>query len=132
VLLVCATSDPRLHPGGCPISRRRFKQDITQLNPVERQRLSQELLRLPLVTYRYRGNGTEPQLGFVIEDVEPSYAVDEQLDRVNLYGYTSLAVLALQEQQRTLEAQERRLSEQARQIEVLEHRLDALQKGSRP
>lgn len=127
VNLVCAASDPRLSPGGCPISRRRFKQDITALSAAERRRLSEELLRLPLVTYRYRGQDTEPQLGFVIEDVEPSYAVDAPRDQVNLYGYASMAVLALQEQQRTIAEQERRLSEQARRIEALDRQLNSLQ-----
>ncbi|MEO8179182.1 MAG: tail fiber domain-containing protein [Deltaproteobacteria bacterium] len=127
VSLVCAASDPRLAPGGCPISRRRFKQDITALSAAERQRLSEELLRLPLVTYRYRDTDGTPQLGFVIEDVEPSYAVDAPRDQVNLYGYASLAVLALQEQQRTIAEQERRLSEQARRIEALERQLGAVE-----
>jgi Chaperone of endosialidase len=128
VLLVCAESDPRLGPGGCPISRRRFKRDITALSAVERQRLLEELLRLPLVTYRYQGKDMAPQLGFVIEDVEPSYAVDAERDQVNLYGYASLAVLAVQEQQRTIAEQERRLSEQAQHIEGLERQLNALRR----
>jgi hypothetical protein len=37
------------------------------------------------------------------EDVEPSPSVDSPNDRVDLYGYTSMAIAALQEQRRQIE-----------------------------
>jgi hypothetical protein len=43
-----------------------------------------------------------PQLGFIIEDIEPSLAVSG--DQVNLYGYLSMAVAAIQVQQREIDA----------------------------
>jgi hypothetical protein len=43
-------------------------------------------------------------LGFIIDDVEPSVAIDPGRDMVDLYGYTSMAVAALQAQARDIEA----------------------------
>lgn len=104
VNLVCAAEDPKTQPGGCPISRARFKRDITYVSDARRARLAQDLLALPLATWRYReGDGSE-RLGFIIEDVEPSPSVDSARDRVDLYGYTTMAVAALQEQSRELAA----------------------------
>lgn len=107
--LVCAASDPKLGIGGCPISRASFKRDIEYLSDAERQHLSDLLLATPLATFSYRAPQSAPQLGFVIEDVEPSPAVDGPRDRVNLYGYTSMAVAALQEQALRIERLERRV-----------------------
>lgn len=95
--LVCAQSDPKVQPGGCPISRASFKQDIEYITDGERTSLTSELLETPLATFRYRGGDGRRQLGFIIEDIEPSPAVDAPRDRVDLYGYTTMAVAALQQ-----------------------------------
>ncbi len=102
--LICAASDPKTGPGGCPISRARYKTDIEYLSEAERSILAERLLATPLATYRYKTAPSDAwQLGFIIEDVEPSPSVDSDRDRVNLYGYTSMVVAALQEQQQQLE-----------------------------
>jgi uncharacterized small protein (DUF1192 family) len=60
-------------------------------------------MSLPLASYRYKdAAGAGPQLGFIIEDVEPSVAVSG--DHVNMYGYLSMAVAAIQEQQAQIAA----------------------------
>ncbi len=108
--LVCTDTDPRMQLGGCPISRRRFKRDIDAVDRAELERYAAEALSIPLATYRYRGpRGDREQLGFVIEDVEPSAAVDSPRDQVDLYGYTSLAIATVQVQQRRIEELEQRL-----------------------
>jgi hypothetical protein len=62
---------------------------------------------MPLATWRY--NDEDPNarehLGFIIDD-QPltSPAVRPTGDRVDLYGYTSMAVAAIQEQHRQIEA----------------------------
>ncbi|MDH5671475.1 MAG: tail fiber domain-containing protein [Myxococcales bacterium] len=110
VRLVCAASDPKTGPGGCPISRARFKRDIHYLGVSERQAYADELMSLPLATYSYRADADgRPQLGFIIEDVEPSMSVDSSRDQVNLYGYTTMAVAALQVQAEQIEALSREL-----------------------
>ncbi len=111
-LLVCATSDPTQQAGGCPISRARFKRDIGYLSESDLARLYAELRRIPLATYRYRATGAPArrQLGFVIEDVEPSLAVDGDHDRVDLYAYSSMAVAALQVQAKQIESLQREVA----------------------
>jgi hypothetical protein len=111
-LIVCASSDPTERPGGCPISRARFKRDIAYLSEADLVRLHDELRRIPLVTFRYRAAGPHDRsrLGFVIEDVEPSLAVDAPQDSVDLYGYASMAVAALQVQAKQIESLKRELA----------------------
>jgi hypothetical protein len=105
---ICAASDPITRPGGCPISRARFKEQIEYLDAAQRRSYRDQLLRMPLASYRYRhAPEAGPQLGFMIDDVEPSVAVSG--DHVNMYGYLSMAVAAIQEQQQQIEALQREL-----------------------
>jgi hypothetical protein len=65
---------------------------------------------MPLATYHYRdARGLGPQLGFIIEDIEPSVAVSG--DGVNLYGYLSMAVAAIKVQQAQIESLRREVKE---------------------
>lgn len=116
-VLICADSDPRQSPGGCPISRARFKRDIEYVTDSQRESLARQVLELPLATYTYRQDPDQKQqLGFILEDVEPSLVVDSRRDQVNLYAYTSFVVAALQEQHKEIErlrGQLERLEEQS-------------------
>ena len=118
--LVCADKDPKTNPGSCPISRRERKTDIHYLNTTDVAKLQGELLATKLATYKYRDAGPQApqQLGFIIDDQPDSPAVDARRDMVDLYGYLSMSVAALQVQQR-------QLAEQARRIEQLEQALRA-------
>ena len=125
--LVCAAKDPKLQVGGCPVSRAQYKRDIRYLSDAQKAQIHAEVQRLRLATYRYRGAGPEaPQrLGFLIDDVERSAsstlgrsAVDAERDQVDLYGYTSMVVAALQVQ--------------AAQIEALQAEVKALREGPGP
>ena len=107
-LLVCAQSDPRL--AGCPISARRFKRDVRYLTDEEREAVAREVRGIRLARYRYLGSDV-PRLGFVLEDDPPAAVVDRDRDMVDLYGYSSLAVAALQVQERRIEALEREVRE---------------------
>ncbi len=102
--LVCASEDPRQQEGGCPISRRAFKQDIHYLSPGEKSTYVDELMRIRLATYRYRAAPDRMQLGFIIEDQEPSAVVDSGRDMVDLYAYTSMVVATLQAQSEEMRA----------------------------
>jgi hypothetical protein len=116
-ILICAASDPKTQPGGCPISRALFKRDIAYLDERDLRSVRDDLMRIPLATYVYRDALTAgPQLGFLIDDIEPSVAASD--DRVNLYGYLSMAVAAIQVQQR--------------QIETLQREVRALRARQRP
>ena len=94
----------------CPVSVRREKADIRYLEPADVARLGAEVLAYPLTTFRYQGDpGFTPHLGFLIDDVAPSPAVAADGQTVDLYGYASMAVAALQAQQRQIQALEARV-----------------------
>jgi hypothetical protein len=90
----------------CPISRRAFKRDIEQLGPEDLQRLYDELREIQLATYRYRSDGPAGprRLGFMIDDVKSRFPVDPEGNTVDLYGYMSMAVAAVQVQAREIAA----------------------------
>jgi len=112
-LLVCATSDPRQQPGGCPRSRRELKQDIRYLDDAGLRSVKDEVLATRLATWSYRWEPGRERLGFIIDDRPESPAVDPHRDMVDLYGFTSLAIGAIQAQ--------------AKEIEQLRARLDQLE-----
>ncbi len=84
----------------CPISRREYKTDINYLGQRDREKLAADLLKFKLATYRYKPGVSdgESHLGFIIDDVAPSPAVAPTGSHVDLYGYTTMAVAALQQQ----------------------------------
>ncbi|MBL9006351.1 MAG: hypothetical protein JNJ46_19000 [Myxococcales bacterium] len=109
-LLICAKSDPKTAPGGCPISRREAKQEITYLDDAARGRLADEIQRTKLATYRYKTGGPL-RLGFLIDDQPLSMSVDPSRDMIDLYGYTSMAVAAIQQQQKRIASLEAQLAD---------------------
>jgi hypothetical protein len=114
--LICTDDDPRAGP--CPISQAAHKQDIRPLTRMEIDRIAESVRTVPLSSWAYRpGSGDAGEhVGFVIEDLPAELraaATRPGGDRVDLYGYTSLAVATLQSQ--------------ARQIDVLEAKLAALE-----
>jgi len=84
----------------CPISQRQHKKDIAYLSETDRQRLNDELMSFRLATYRYKSEAPSERehLGFIIDDVAPSAAVLQSGERVDMYGYQTMAVAALQTQ----------------------------------
>jgi hypothetical protein len=108
-LLVCASSDPT-HGGACPISRGAAKEDIHYLDTEDARRLRDQLMRFRLATFRYKEAAARQHLGFLIDDVAPSPSVDPGRDMVDLYGYTSMVVAALQTQGREIEALKREVA----------------------
>jgi hypothetical protein len=116
--LVCASSDPTLGQGGCPISRAAAKTDIHYLSDAELARYHDQVLGLGLAHYRYTADPQqEERLGFIIEDVEPSSFVEEARNRVDLYAYTSAVIAALKVQDqriRELESELRALRRERR------------------
>lgn len=112
-LLLCASEDPKDQTGGCPISRAAHKRDIHYLSADERAAVARQALEMPLATWEYRWDPPErkARLGFLIDDAPAGYAVDADGQHVDLYGYTSLALAAAQEQDRRLAEQDRRIAE---------------------
>jgi len=98
----------------CPISRRAYKTNIEYLSAEDLTRLHDALLKFHLASYQYAIPGASPasHLGFIIDDVTPSPSVAEGGDTVDLYGYASMAVAAVQTQ--------------AREIAALQHEVESL------
>ena len=96
-MLICADSDPRLQ--GCPISKREYKTAIKYVEAAERDLMAQKLNAIKLAKWRYRTApaGSE-HFGFIIDDGVPAEILRTRGDQVDLYGYTSLTVAALQSQ----------------------------------
>jgi hypothetical protein len=114
VFLICADKDPRQQRGGCPISSRRYKTDIRYLTFAQEKRVATELLGMPLTSWLYRDGDDRRRLGFIIEDIPGSVAVDKARERVDLYSYISMAVATLKVQQRRIDRLEQTLEELSR------------------
>lgn len=106
--LLCTDEDPTQQPGGCPISQRALKRDTRYLSDVDVDALYREVLGVKLARYSYTGEpeGTRARLGFFIDDQRESPAVLPNGKQVDVYGYTSMAVAALQAQARRIRALE--------------------------
>lgn len=125
-LLVCAADDPTMSEGGCPISRAEYKRDIQYLDADGLARARAELMNLRLATYRYRGarDDDRAHLGVILEDgsAREGHALwaDETHNRVDLYGYASLAVATAQVQAEELELLRGELATMRARLSTLE------------
>jgi hypothetical protein len=91
-------------PTGCPVSSKKFKRDIHYLGDDELRALAAQTLETRLTTYAYTSGDPSTHLGFIIEDQPESPAVLRGQDRVDLYGYTSMAVATLKVQEDEIQA----------------------------
>ncbi len=88
------------------VSRREYKKDITYLGDDDRVALADEALHTRLAEYRYKTESQETprHLGFIIDDMpNASPAVQADKTHVDLYGYTSMLLATVQEQQRQID-----------------------------
>ena len=106
---LCSTVDPTA--GGCPISRRAWKQNIDYLEQADIEELAKQLLALKLARYNLTVPGQDDarRLGFILEDAPQLASVDG--DHVDLYTYTSMLVAGLQAQQGEIEELRRQIDE---------------------
>ncbi|HLK41326.1 MAG TPA: tail fiber domain-containing protein [Polyangiaceae bacterium] len=98
----CASQDPAVM---CPKSSRRFKDGIEYVGDSRLAELHDEALRIRLATYHYKPQVADPNprhLGFIIEDNPASPAVAPGQEHVDLYGYVSMAIAAMQVQEREI------------------------------
>jgi hypothetical protein len=98
----CRSGVWQLANTSCPVSTAAAKEDIAYVSDGDAELLRDQLMKIPLATYRYKNDKTT-HLGFIIEDLPPhSPAVLPSRDRVDLYGYMTMAVAALQRQEKEL------------------------------
>ena len=92
--------------GNCPISRRMYKRDVHELTRDELDRIYGDLRQIKLTTYQYKNEpvSSPHRLGFIIDDTKTPYPVNPDGNSVNLYGYVSMAVAAIQAQSEEIAA----------------------------
>jgi Antistasin family len=96
----------------CPVSSRRFKNGIEYVDGARLAQLHDEAMRIRLATYNYKPEVADPKprhLGFIIEDMPQSPAVEASQSRVDMYGYMSMVVAAMQVQEKEIEDLRREL-----------------------
>ena len=105
-------------------SSRELKQDIQDLSVEEATRAMQTLKP---VTYAYKSAPTDPQVGFIAEDVPALVATE---DRKGLSSMDIVAVLTkvVQEQQKTMDQQQEQLQQQAEQLAAIRSELQDMKK----
>lgn len=109
-LLQCDYTDPT-GGGNCPISLAKHKTGISYLRPAEVEALARDVHDLKLATWVYRADPTgSVRTGFLIDDVPGSPAVAPDGEHVDLYGYTSMAVAAIQAQAAQIERMEKEIA----------------------
>jgi hypothetical protein len=116
----------------CPRSNRSVKQDIRYLGSEDLEQLADEVSKVRLTTYTYSDPslGTDKHLGFIIEDNPESPAVYPNQHHVDLYGYASMAVAALQVQEKQLRSQEAEMADLRRELSAMRDDLRAAQRSS--
>lgn len=121
--LECGFTSP-IGSGGCPISRARFKRDIAYLDQAQVETLYGAVRGVKLATWFYKDDPTAaPHTGFVIDDMASgSPAVMADGDHVDLYGYTSMTVAAVQAQARRIDDLEQQLAELRAELVALRKR----------
>lgn len=107
---ICRGGVWEISQNSCPISSRAAKRDIRYLSPAESAEVARAALGTRLATYEY----TDPalrgprRLGFIYEDAATHpYARTPDISGVDLYGYTSMLLATVQQQQRQIEALQR-------------------------
>ncbi len=109
---MCTAESNSLVCSNGAVSRREFKRDISYVTRDERAELANEALSTSLATYRYKNEpeGQKRHLGFIIDDKPTSSpAVAGDQTHVDEYGYTSMLLAAVQEQQEQIDALKREL-----------------------
>lgn len=94
------------------VSRREFKKDIGYISDAQRAELADEALSIPLATYRYKVEPADGKkhLGFIIDDQpENSPAVQSDRTHVDEYGYATMLLATVQQQQKQIDAMNQKL-----------------------
>jgi hypothetical protein len=101
----CVSADPDAGVLTCDngtISRRSYKDEVHYIDEHERADLARQTLGIQLARYRYKAEPTQSprHLGFIIDDQPESCpAVHADHTTVDGYGYTSMLLATVQQQQ---------------------------------
>ena len=83
------------------------------------QVIAAELQKMKIAEWHYKTDSVKrnPRLGFIIDDNMQSPAVLANGEQVDLYGYTSMAVVAIQQQQAQIERLEKKIADLEARLE---------------
>ena len=111
-LMRCARQDPT-DGGMCPRSKADQKWGIAYANAAELEDAYRTLLDHKLARWHYNEESPtdKEHFGFLIDDVSGAPSVAGDGEHVDLYGYTSLAVAAIQVQDQRIRQLERELAD---------------------
>jgi hypothetical protein len=96
------------------VSRRSYKDDVHYIDDGERKDLARQALSMQLARYRYKAEPTQSKLhlGFIIDDQpRSSPAVHGDQTTVDEYGYTSMLLATVQQQQAEIAELKRRIEQ---------------------
>jgi hypothetical protein len=87
------------------------KKGIEYLSDSEVASIADEATTMRLSSWHYKAEGESARrhVGFLIDDMPDSIAVSDSRERVDLYGYTSMAIAAVQVQDKRLQSLEQEL-----------------------
>lgn len=100
------SSPSRGFSGGSRRSNADYKHNIHYLDDTELASYADQCFEMPLATWNYNdfmADDGRSHLGIITQDVGSGVAVTNDLDSVDLYGYTSIAIAAIQVQQKEIE-----------------------------
>jgi hypothetical protein len=100
----------------CAISSARYKEAISYLADDDLRDVAEQTRLLRLATWRYKEGDRARHFGFIIEDAPESPAVMPNGERVDLYGYTSMAIASVQVQGKELDDLKREVAELRRDL----------------
>src|SRR5450631_4371894 len=83
-----------------------YKRDVHELTREEVDQIYGDLRQIKLTTYQYKNEpvSSPRRLGFIIDDTKTPYPINPDGTSVDLYGYMSMAVAAIQVQSHEIEA----------------------------
>jgi len=113
--LICSTD---YSTDDCPVSKAKYKRNIVYIDSAKSQSLADDVYNMKIAEWQYTKEAAEHKehLGFIIDDNPNSPAVHANGEQVDLYGYTSMAVVAIQQQQAQIERLEKRIAELEKQL----------------
>ena len=114
--LICTNEDPATE---CPVSKAKHKRDIVYVSDQKAAEIASAVKNMKIAEWNYnRDDSTrKSRLGFMIDDNADSPAVLANGERVDLYGYTSMAVIALQQQAQQIQRLETKIAELEARLE---------------
>ena len=124
------SSGAYVSPGGVwtNASSRGYKTDIRPLSPDEQRRLLSDLLDTQVVSYRYKTEpGGKPHVGVIAEDA-PESLVDANRKGVPTGDAIGVLIAAVKAQQALIAEQDRRLEAQERRVRTLSDQVQALRR----